>query len=118
MGSGRCRWTERRPGRTHSRSWHARREAARTAHEPNPVAARAVGWRSEVNGDDRPHGPAREGNYLSLVSQVHPDGYADATHSDQGECEPQPVTPGQARLKLPASRFQLRSFVLEVSLRL
>src|SRR5437016_10179123 len=59
VGAG---WTERRAGHAYSRSQHARREAARTAHEPNPVAARAVGRWSGVNGADRPHGPAREGS--------------------------------------------------------
>src|SRR5439155_19581529 len=58
----------------------------------------------------------KRGRQFNLSSYAHSDDYADANHSDQGECEPQPVTPDQARLKLPASCFQLRSFVLEVSL--
>jgi hypothetical protein len=58
MQGGRCGWAARQAGRTHSRlRW---RDGQR--HGPliiPTVAARAVGWRSEMSAASRPHGPAR-----------------------------------------------------------
>src|SRR5450759_3390336 len=63
LKDGRCCWTEQRAERAHSRLSHARREAARTGHEPNRRGA-CVGL-AERNERSQPHARA-SAVFLSL----------------------------------------------------
>ena len=72
---GRCCWTER--GRNERIVVSAKRDGKRHGPAVNQtVAARALGWRSEVSVGNRTHGPARceygseSGNFAMLLVPV------------------------------------------------